>query len=55
MEALTTAVTTAISGLQSDILGMLGSILPYAMGILGAIVAVTFAVKFFKKISGAKG
>lgn len=51
MSTLITAIGTAFSTVKDDIFSLLGTILPIALGIVGAGLAITFAVKYFKKIS----
>ena len=50
-ESMTSAVTTAFGDVKSDVLDILGTALPPALAIVGIGVAITFGVKFFKKIS----
>ena len=56
MEGATTGVSDAVvSGLTTvagEMSGMITSVLPVALGIVGAIMAVTFGIKFFRKITG---
>lgn len=52
METTTIDVAAALSDVAADIMTQLGSILPIALGIFGAVLAVTFGIKFFKKITG---
>lgn len=51
METVTTALTTAISGFADDAMGAIGSIVPVALPIMGAVLVVTIGVKVFKKIA----
>ena len=50
-ETLTTAVTTGLSTIKSDVLDMFEVALPAGLAICGIGLAVTLAIKFFKKIS----
>lgn len=50
--SVTTAVTTALSGVQTDVMSIIAAVLPYALAIVGAVLVVTIGVKVFKKISG---
>lgn len=53
--AVTPAVdlTNALTNASSQVTGQLSSVAPIAISVMGAILAVTFGVKFFKKL--AKG
>ena len=46
------AVSDGFAGVGNDMLGMITGILPIGLGIIGAILAVTFGIKFFKKLTG---
>lgn len=46
-----TAVTTALGTVQSDALGLIAAVLPYALAIMGAILVVTIGVRAFKRAS----
>lgn len=46
-----TAVTTALATVQSDALGLIAAVLPYALAIMGAILVVTIGVRAFKRAS----
>lgn len=50
---LQSAFGSAITKVQGDCMGMIGTALPVCLAIVGAVVAITFGVKFFKK--SAKG
>lgn len=52
MSGITSAVTTALSTVQTDGLNMISSVLPYALAIAGAVVVVTLGWRIFKRISG---
>lgn len=47
-----TAVTGALSTVQSDVMSMISAVLPYALAIVGAVLVVTIGIKVFKRISG---
>ena len=51
METVTTALTTAISGFATDAMGAIGSIVPVALPIMGAIVVVGIGIKVFRKFA----
>jgi hypothetical protein len=52
METVSTALKTALTGIGSDISGIVGDVLPIGLGIVGTVMVVTFGVKFFKKLTG---
>jgi hypothetical protein len=53
MADILTAFTTAIGTISGDIFDMMGAALPVVLGITGAVLAVTFGIKFVKRF--AKG
>lgn len=52
MEAITTAVKTALATVQSDALGLISNVLPYALAVMGAVLVVSIGIKVFKKVTG---
>ena len=50
--AIIQSLTTALSGVKDDMMSVIGTVLPYALAIVGAVLVVTIGVKVFKKISG---
>lgn len=52
MEAITTAVKTALVTVQSDATGLIGDVLPYALAIMGAVLVVSIGIRVFKKVTG---
>lgn len=54
-EALKTAMTTAFTGVKSDVLDIIGAALPIALAIVGVGLAITLGIKFFKKTSKSAG
>lgn len=52
MEAITTAVKTALATVQSDAQGLIGDVLPYALAVMGAVLVVSIGIKVFKKVTG---
>lgn len=46
-----TAVTGALTTVQSDAMSMIAAVLPYALAIMGAIVVITIGIRAFKKTS----
>ena len=51
METITTAITDALSGLQGDVVTMLGAVLGVGVAIFGIKFAATQGIGFFKKVS----
>ena len=51
MEAVTTALTTAISGFATDAMSAIGAIIPVVLPIMGAIVVVGIGIKVFRKFA----
>lgn len=49
---VTNALVTGLTSVASDIQGTITSVLPVALGVVGAVMVITFGVKFFKKIIG---
>lgn len=49
--AIETAVTGALTTVQSDAMSMIAAVLPYALAIMGAIVVITIGIRAFKKTS----
>lgn len=52
ISAVTTALTTGITGIASDAMGAIGTIIPAALPIAGAMVVVGVGFKVFKKVTG---
>ena len=50
MEAIQTAVSTAFQSVQTNVSSMITTCAPYALGIIGTVMAVTIGIKAFKKI-----
>lgn len=50
-DAMKTAISSSFQAVQSDVLDVMSSALPIALVILGAGLAITLGVKFFKKIA----
>ena len=52
MAQATAALTTGLTEVATSMGGMITTVLPVALGVVGAIMVVVFGVKFFKKITG---
>lgn len=51
MTSITGALGTALQTASSDAIGAIGSVLPYALTIMAAIVVITVAIRVFKRAS----
>lgn len=51
MEAISSAMKTAFSTVQTDVMSMITASAPYALGIIGTVLAVTIGIKVFKKLT----
>lgn len=49
--AISTAITNALTEVKADVTTYIGDVLPYALGIMGIVVAITIGIRFFKKIA----
>lgn len=49
--SIVTTMETAFQSVSSDIMSVIGSILPIAMGIVGAGLVIVFGVKWFKRLT----
>ena len=45
-------VKTGFTAVANDMLGMISKLLPVGLGLVGAVLAITFGIKFFKKLTG---
>lgn len=48
---ITSALGTALNTASTDALTAIGNVLPYALGIMAAIVVITVAIRVFKRAS----
>lgn len=51
-ELLNGAVSTGMSNIADNIIGMLTTIVPIALGILAISLGIRFGIKYFMKIAG---
>lgn len=51
MEGISTAVTTALTSVQSEALDVLSAVAPIAITIMGAFLVWRYGMRFFKSIS----
>ncbi len=49
---VTGALTTGITTIASDAMSAVGSVVPVALPIMGAVVVVGIGIKVFKKVAG---
>ena len=52
MEAISTALTTSFKSVGSELTGIISSVLPIALPIVGGVMVVVIGIKIFKKITG---
>lgn len=50
METVTGAVVSGLSTVATDALGLIGSVVPVALPVVGAVIAVTIGIKAFKRV-----
>lgn len=50
--AVTSAVSTGLQGVQTSAMTLIGTVIPYALTVMGAVLVVTIGIKVFKKVSG---
>lgn len=50
--ALTTAVVDGLNGVSTEMLGVIASITPIALVVVGAAMVVRFGVRVFKSVIG---
>lgn len=50
-ETITGALSTAFSGVQSDVISIISVALPAALAIVGITIAIRIGIKFFKGVS----
>lgn len=49
------ALTTMLTDIAGDVTGAITGVLPIAGGVLALAIGITYGLKFFKKVSGARG
>lgn len=50
MESISTAMSTAFGNVQTNVTSMITTCAPYALGIIGTVLAVTIGIKVFKSL-----
>lgn len=51
MEGITTALTSSFTEVGSSLTGIIGSVLPIALPVIGGMVVITVAIKVFKRVT----
>lgn len=51
ISTLITAMGTAFGSIRDDFFSILGTALPIALAVVGAGIAITLGIKYFKKLS----
>lgn len=52
ISTVTTALSNGLQTVQTDALSLIGTVLPYALTVMGAILVVSIGIKVFKKVTG---
>jgi len=52
MTAVTEALETGFTTIAGNVTSILGTMLPIALGVLGIVVAIRFAIRWFRSIVG---
>lgn len=52
MEAISTALTTALSGVATECMSVASSVVPVALPIVGIGIVIAVGVRIFKKVTG---
>lgn len=52
MDELTTAFGTAISSIQTDVMGLIATALPVGLGVFGTVLAIKKGISFVRSLMG---
>lgn len=52
MDEITTAMQTALFNVQTDAMSLIGTVLPYALAIVGAVIVISLGIRVFKRVTG---
>ena len=52
---LGTTMTTTVTTISNNLLGMIGKVVPATVGLLAAAIGVNYGIRFIKKIIGKAG
>lgn len=50
-DTLKTAMTTAFQSVTTDVMGLIETALPFAMGVIGATLAISIGIGVFKSLT----
>ena len=51
MTSITTALTSSLGTVSSNVMDVFGDVLPAALTIVGAVLVVTLGIKMFRRIA----
>ena len=51
MSGITTALVSGFTTMSSDAVSAIGSVVPYALPVMGAVVVISIAIKIFRKVA----
>lgn len=51
MDTIKTAMSTAFQSVQTDVVSMISTCVPFALAIIGTVLAVVIGIKVFKKLT----
>lgn len=49
---ISTAVSSGLSTVQTSALSVIGTVIPYALVVMGASLVITIGIKAFKRVAG---
>ena len=52
MDTITSAVQTGLFAVQNDAMALIGTVLPYGLAVMGAVLVISIGIKVFKKVTG---
>jgi hypothetical protein len=52
IDTIKTAMTTAFSNVSDNVTSMIATSVPYALAVIGLVMATSIGIKTFKKIAG---
>lgn len=52
METVSTALVAGLTDAAVGMANVIGDLLPIALGVMGAVLVVSFGIKVFKKVTG---
>lgn len=51
MDTIKSAMSTAFTQVQTDVISLIATCAPFALAIIGTVLAVTIGIKVFKKLT----